>query len=423
MNNSSFEMTHQILKSLAIYCLFLLFSVSCTDTEERQLNTAEFLQMHIEWFSADERSGRLSGTLQEAESANYIADLFLQFGLTPAGDDLTYMQHFTLSGPVAQSLEVDNHIARNVAGMIEGVENPDQFIIVGAHYDSQGNGGVISMNENNEPSIHNGADDNASGTVGMVHLAKKFSENPPQKSILFIAFSGEEQGLQGARYFAENMEFEKDSVLAMINMDMIGRMEENKLTIFGTGTSDIWENLLAEVEHDSLEITQTPGGSGASDHAAFYEKGIPVLHYFTGTHEDYHRESDTADKINYDGMERVLSHVEEVVNLLQNYSPDEITFTESTDARGSVMSESSVTLGVLPDYSYSGLGFRIEGIRDGRPADQAGMREGDLIIRMGEIEIGDIYDYMESLSEFESGEEVDILILRENEEMTVTVTF
>lgn len=402
--------------------LFLIAVISCSNSRNQQTAT-EILTEHIEWLAADEREGRLAGTIREAESANYISDLFSKYGLIPLGDEGTWLQHFILTGPVSQSLGIENHIARNVIGMVEGTKKPGQFIILGAHFDSQGRGGVISMHEDTVPAIHNGADDNASGTAGLIYLANRFAEYPPEISILFIAFSGEEVGLQGARYFTEHMEIEKDSVLAMINLDMIGRMEEDKLTIFGTGTADIWEKLLEETEQDSLNISLAPGGSGASDHAAFYEAGIPVLHYFTGTHADYHRESDTVDKINTEGMERVLNHVENVIHALQRYTPDEIQFKESTDPRESVMRENSVALGVLPDYSFSGEGFRIEGVREGQPAAMAGMQGGDIILQMGGVEIRDIYNYMEILGEFEKGEEVNLSVLRDGNELELTVTF
>lgn len=409
-------------KSFAAGLMLLLF-LSVSACRMSETSPDDFLKENVEWLAADERQGRLAGTIQEAETANFIADKFLQFGLIPAGDDLTYLQHFTLTGPVTQAMNMENHISRNVVGFVEGTEHPGQYIILGAHYDSQGLGGVISMNENTEPAIHNGADDNASGTAGLLYLAKKISENRPEKSVLFVAFSGEEMGLIGSRFFTDNMDISRDSVLAMINLDMIGRLNNMKLTIFGTGTAGEWDEILDAVSEDSLEITRTPSGSGASDHAAFYESGIPVLHYFTGTHEDYHRESDSAGKINYAGMLRVLNHVEQVIFELGQYRPEMIGFTETRGSgRGTIQSD-GVTLGVMPDYSFSGDGFRVEGVRPGQPADEAGMTEGDIIIQMDGKPVTDIYDYMDLLGNYRAGDEVTLVVRRHNEEIELQVTF
>ena len=402
--------------------VLVLLLISCSGSENEQ-SEQEFLEEHIGWLSGDEREGRLAGSIHEAEAANYIADRFTEFGLIPQGDDGRYIQQFLLTGPVTQAMGVENHISRNVVGMVAGTKHPEQFIIVGAHYDSQGMGGVVSMNENTEPVIHNGADDNASGTAGLLYLAKKFTKNPLEKSILFATFSGEEMGLIGSRYLAGNIEMTRDSILAMVNMDMIGRLEEQKLTIFGAGTANVWDEILASVPSDSLNITTTPSGSGASDHAAFYEIGIPVLHYFTGTHPDYHRESDTADKINYKGMADVLAHVESVIRELSRFSSDEIEFIQTTDPHQGEMRQDGVTLGVMPDYSYSGEGFRVEHVRGNRPGDRAGMKDGDIIVRMEGEAVEDIYAYMDLLGRFNMGDTIRVVVLRDGEEKELEVNF
>ena len=402
--------------------LALLMLASCDQAEVDEA-PEDFLEEHVSWLADEERGGRLAGTIDEAEAANYISDHFLRYGLEPAGDDGTYIQQFTLEGPMGQVMEVENQISRNVAGLIGGEQYPDRFIIIGAHYDGQGMGGAISMNLSGGPVLHYSADDNASGTAGLLYLAKKFAENPPQSTVLIVAFSGEELGLLGSKYFVGQMEISPDSVLAMINLDMIGRLEDNELDIFGTGTSSKWEEILSSVESDSLEITTVDGGMGASDHASFYQVEIPVLHYFTGTHDQYHRETDTADLINYSGMERVLTHVKSVVRKLDTTDPGEINFQESTDARRGTRMRSGVTLGVMPDYAYSGEGFRIDQVRPDGTADAAGFENGDLIVAMDGDKIADIYGYMEMLNTLESGDTVFITILRDGKEMELEATF
>ena len=412
----------QIKIALSSLLVTLLLFFSCSEQEVTETGD-DFLREHITWLADEERGGRLAGTLDEAEAANYISDHFLQYGLQPAGDDGRYIQQFTLEGSMVQAMELDNQVSRNVVGLIEGGEFPNRYIIIGAHYDGQGMGGPISMKMNAEPVLHYSADDNASGTAGLFYLAREFAADPPQSTLLFVAFSGEELGLIGSKHFVDEMDISPDSVLAMINLDMIGRLDNNELDIFGTGTSSRWEEILNSIESDSLQITTTPGGMGASDHASFYQAEIPVLHYFTGTHEQYHRETDTADLINYTGMERVLEHVEGVVKTLDSMSPSEMDFQESTDPRGSVRMRDGPTLGVMPDYAYSGEGFRIEQVRPDGTADTAGFQDGDIIIEMDGQQVGDIYGYMEILNTLESGDTISITILRNDEEIELEATF
>lgn len=404
------------------FMLFVLVFTGCD--RPGPADSAEItIEDHIENLTDPAYEGRLAGTAGEAAAANYIADEFLVAGLMPAGDNGTYLQQYELQGPMPQAMQIENYISRNVVGFIEGSDRSDQYIIIGAHYDSQGMGGMISMDQNEEPMIHPGADDNASGVAGLLQLANYFSDQPPQKNMMFIAFSAEELGLLGSRYFVDQMEVSADSVLAMINLDMIGRLSDNELTIFGTGTSNRWDEILSDIEIDSLSITRTPSGMGASDHTSFYEADIPVLHYFTGTHENYHRSSDTAEKINASGIQIVTDHIIEVVASLDTYEASEIAFVESTNPHSTTFDMDGPTLGVLPDYSYSGEGFRVQGVRSGEAAELGGMQDGDVIIRMGDSDISDIYDYMENLSEFDAGDQVMVTVERNGEEVVLNIQF
>lgn len=410
------------LVKISLLVSSVIWGSGCS-TEVQQNDDQASISEHIQFLADEELNGRLAGTAGEAAAANYIADQFLVAGLLPAGDEGTYLQQFVLEGPMPQAMEIENFISRNVVGFVQGAGRGGQYIIIGAHYDSQGTGGIISMDQNDEPAIHPGADDNASGIAGLLELADHFADNPPQKNMLFIAFSGEELGLLGSRYFVDQMEISPDSVAAMINLDMIGRLTDNSLTIFGTGTSNRWDEILGSVEVDSLVITRSSSGTGASDHTSFYETEIPVLHYFTGTHENYHRPTDTADKINLQGIRRVTDHIVELVEELDSYDATGIEFRESTDPHTTTFDMDGPTLGVLPDYSYSGDGFRIQGVRTGEPAEQGGMQDGDVIIQMGGTEISDIYDYMEKLSEFEEGEQLNVTVRRDGEEVSLEIQF
>lgn len=413
--------TFKLKPTLLMICAFTL-TVACERDSDGE-SSNEYLSEHVEWLASDERKGRLAGTLQEAESANYIADLFLAYGLEPGGDDFTYQQQFTLSGPMAQVMNSENVISRNVIGDIVGTQYPNRVIVVGAHYDGQGMGGPISMDHGGEPTVHPSADDNASGTAGILYLARYFSQNPPEHTLRFIAFSGEELGLLGSRYYTSTLTAREDTVFAMINLDMIGRLTDGNLSIFGTGTSNVWDDVLNSVNIDSLVVNQIPGGSGSSDHASFYEEGIPVLHYFSGTHSDYHSPTDTADKINYRGMDWILDHIKGVIAELDQMDLADIEFRESTSGQPQMMNRDGASLGVMPDYSYAGDGFRIDGVREGQPAYEGGMEAGDIIIQMGDYPVSDIYSYMEGLSEYEKGDQIIVRVLRDGTEIDIEITF
>jgi len=413
---------------LALFFSSIFFIHGCSEqeitTDFTSDTDANDVRQHIEYISSDDLKGRLAGTPEEARAAAYIAGHFDRFGLTPASEDGRFYQFFTLEGPMVQAMQIEDHASRNVIAYVRGTETPQHWIIIGAHYDGQGEGGFISMDGDNGKKIHNSADDNASGTAGLLELAHYFSENPGQKSILFIAFSGEELGLLGSRYFVENPVIDQDSADAMINLDMIGRLNENTLSIMGTGSSDIWHDLMNEIGvSDSLEIQTVDSGTGASDHAPFYESEIPVLHYFTGTHENYHRASDTADKINYPGTVQVINHVKNLVQNLSSVDSEDITFTETERVERPVMRSDGVRLGVVPDYTWSGNGMKITGVQAETPAKTAGLEAGDVIIRIAGEDVSDIYEYIQQLNRFKPGNQTTIEVLREGKEIQFTVTF
>lgn len=230
-------------------------------------------------------------------------------------------------------------------------------------------------------------------------------------------------GLLGSRHFVETLETPQDSVIAMINLDMIGRLSVGNLTLFGTGTSNIWEDIMEKVPSDTLNVNEVQSGAGSSDHASFYNARIPVLHYFSGTHEDYHRASDIPALINYEGMEWILNHLIGVVSEIGLIELSEIEFLESSSQRTGVMSGDTVTLGVMPDYGFSGDGFRIDNVRAGQPAELAGLISGDIIIQIGEQPIADIYSYMEALTNFNEGDETVVMVNRNGSELELSVRF
>jgi len=411
-----------------LFFLSVFFIPGCSESEVTTTYTSEIdvneVRQYIEFLASDDMKGRLAGTPEEARAAAYIADHFDQFGLTPASEDGRYYQFFTLEGPMVQAMQMQDHTSRNVIAYVRGTQEPQRWMIIGAHYDGQGTGGIISMDTDDENKIHNSADDNASGVAGLLELAHYFSENPVQKSILFIAFSGEELGLLGSRYFVKNPVIDLDPVDAMINLDMIGRLTGNSLFIMGTGSSDIWHTLITEpAGDDSLNIQTSDSGTGASDHAPFYEAEIPVLHYFTGTHENYHRSSDTFDKINYQGTVRVINHVRTLVENLSTIASVEVQFKETERVERPVMRSDGVRLGVIPDYTWSGNGMKVTGVQAETPAERAGLEEGDVIIGINDEDVTDIYEYMKHLNTFKPGNQTTIQVLRDGKKIQFTVTF
>lgn len=311
----------------------------------------------------------------------------------------------------------------NVIGYIPGNDpvKKNEVIIIGAHYDHLGWGGQGSMMPD-EHAIHNGADDNASGTAGMLELAQKFAAKRDHldRSMMFIAFGAEELGLIGSQYYVENPYIPNEKVAAMINLDMIGRMENNELTVFGVGTSPVWERLIESSSHyETFSVRTNPDGFGPSDHASFYAKDIPVLFFHTGLHGDYHRPSDTAEKINYEGMESIVRYVYDIALSLNTYEK-QVAFTRADSPRPrGTMGNIRVYVGTMPDYVGETGGLKITGVRNDSPAEKAGIKSGDVIIKFGGRDIENVYDYTYALGEYDPGDVVEVVLLRDDEEMTI----
>ena len=308
---------------------------------------------------------------------------------------------------------------RNVVGFIDN--GAPYTIALGAHFDHLGYGGEGSLYRGEEAAIHNGADDNASGTAALIQLARILKEKKSNYNYLFVAFSGEENGLWGSNYYSKNSTVSTDSINYMINMDMVGRMKkENNLAINGVGTSPVWKEVINKVNYDSLKIVTSESGVGPSDHTSFYLQDIPVLHFFTGQHEDYHRPSDDSDKINYAGMVKVIRFIERLVDRLDD--KQKLAFTKTKDDSGN-SPRFTVSLGVVPDYLYDGSGMRIDGVTEGKPAAAAGMAKGDIVTKLGDSTIVDMMSYMRALGAFEPGDETKVEFKRGAELKSANIKF
>ncbi len=328
------------------------------------------------------------------------------------------------SAKIITEIQEVKSVSWNVGGYIESNDSShkDEWLIIGAHFDHLGMGGEGSLYRGDDPQIHNGADDNASGTTGVLELAEKFASEKEKikRNIAFFTFSGEEMGLLGSNYLVNSMPFPAENGIAMINMDMIGRLKDSSLIVYGTGTSSTWKVILNKHNQYGFKLTFNDDGFGPSDHSSFYLKKIPVLFFFTGTHEDYHKPSDDVEKINFKGEKDILNFVYDIVKDVDSISerPDYL-LVEKKDSQQ--MFVRKVYVGTVPDFASNVDGYKISGVSEGGPAQLAGLQGGDIIIEFGGKKISNIYDFTYALSDFVPGDVVDIIVKRGEEKITFQV--
>ncbi|HZF41416.1 MAG TPA: M20/M25/M40 family metallo-hydrolase [Blastocatellia bacterium] len=313
--------------------------------------------------------------------------------------------------------------AYNVVGVIEG-NDPKlkrEYIVIGAHYDHLGHGGDSSLAPNSSD-VHHGADDNASGTAGMLELARIFSGQRGQlrRSVIFIAFSAEESGLIGSNAYVNNPAAPLANTVAMINLDMIGRLKENKLTIGGIGTSPEFRKLVESL-NNGFTLQLSEDGFGPSDHSSFYAKQIPVLFFFSGTHEDYHKPSDTADKINYEGQAKIVGFVAEIARAIDRGAARPAYAVARSQSSGRATGF-RVYLGTVPNYAESNDGMLLDAVRDDSPAAKAGLKAGDKIVKLAGREIKNVYDYTYALGEIKPDQEYEVEVIRGDQRLKLKLT-
>ena len=359
--------------------------------------------------------------------------------------------------------------AWNVVGILDGSDPTlkNETIVIGAHYDHLGRGGEGSLAPR-EGDIHHGADDNASGVAGVLELARLFRTQGqrPRRTLVFIAFSGEEEGLLGSNYYVNHPIVPLANTVAMINMDMIGRMKDNKLIVGGVGTAQEWRPVIAAANaSERIKVAATPetsgeiaktstssmgsgvpmvrgingrpivsralentfdlslseDGFGPSDHSSFYAKQVPVLFFWTGSHEDYHKPSDTADKINYDDEARIISLVSRVVHDIDSNDKRPVYTVAKSESTGRSMGF-RVYLGTIPNYADSSDGLLLDGVRDDSPAAKAGIKAGDKIVKLAGRDVRNVYDYTAALGEMKAGQEYEVELMRGGERLKLTIT-
>lgn len=408
------------MKVINILVIVILF-FSCK--EEKTIDIS--MKDDVKILASDSLRGRRTGTSYEQMAAEYLAKRFKDLELDPKGTN-GYFQEFSFADKSDPHREI-KFVNKSEDGTITGTNvigfmdnNAETTIVIGAHYDHLGMGGEGSLYRGETKAIHNGADDNASGVAVMLNLVKELQNKNTHNNYLFISFSGEELGLLGSNYFVKNPTINLENINYMINMDMVGRLNEEKvLAVFGVGTSPIFSQTLFSNKTD-FSITEKESGVGPSDHTSFYLMDLPVLHFFTGQHEDYHKPGDDIEKLNFEGMEDITQYILAVITDLDD--GPKLKFRKTKNESDEVP-KFKVTLGVVPDYLFSGEGMRIDGVSEDRPAQKAGMEKGDVVVKMGEHEIIDMMSYMKALSKFEKGQNTIVMIDRNGEILEFDVEF
>ena len=400
--------------------LFLFVFISCKKNTVPDVTIKD----DVELLSSDDFEGRQTGSEGELKAAQYIAKRFKDLGLDAKGT-AQYFQAFSFKPKTDPHQEVkytvkdgDSTITgTNVVGLINN--NAATTIVIGAHYDHLGFGAEGSLHRGKQ-AIHNGADDNASGVAVMLDLAKKLKTKNTNNNYLFIAFSGEEMGLLGSNYFVKNPTIDTKAVNYMINMDMVGRLKQDStLAVYGVGTSPILKQTL-KAHNTKFKLIQKESGVGPSDHTSFYNADIPVLHFFTGQHEDYHKPTDDYEKLNYEGMKTISNYIFEIITDLNDNG--KLPFRK-TKNESELVPRFKVGLGVIPDYLFDGEGMRIDGISEDKPAQKAGLQKGDIVIKLGDTEVIDMNSYMLALSKFEKGNSTKVVVKRGNKEIEADINF
>ncbi len=402
-----------MIKSTFFAVVILLFTANLF-SQTAAFNEKD-VKKHVAYLASDKLKGRGAGTEQELKAAKYIAKQFKKVGLQPKGSN-GWFHEFTFkksTDPHGMNHDGPQMNSRNVVGYLDN--GAPYTVIIGAHYDHLGLGmDHNSLDANPEGKIHNGADDNASGTAAVIELARYYANNgvKEQHNFLFICFSGEELGLLGSKKFTETPTIDLSTASFMINMDMIGRLnEEKRLVLGGVGTSPAFVPLINGLKTD-VGIKQDSAGIGPSDHTSFYLKNIPVLFAFTGQHSDYHKPSDDTEKVNFAGEVKVMSLMAEIINTLDRVP--KLVFQE-TKSKESDTPRFKVTLGIMPDYTYEGEGVKVDGVTDGKPASKAGVLKGDIILGLGTMEVKDMQGYMKALAAHKKGDKAKVKVKRGTE--------
>ena len=429
------------LRVAALAAGSLVFVAAChTGSPLAGAGTADstLIYRDIAWLADDAREGRATGSPGNDSSAAYIARRFAGLGLvaivrpdsgcaTPCTPN--FLMRFVARPVAARGHGVPMQLpTENVVGLLPGADPAlrGEYVIVGAHFDHLGRSPDFALDPEAASAIRSGADDNASGAAAVMELARLFARHPGKRSIVFTAFTGEELGLLGSAWWADHSPVPLDKVQAMVNFDMVGRLKNDKLIVYGVATATELPAIVDSANvAPKLAIAAIGDGFGPSDHASFYAKNLPVLHFFTDLHDDYHRASDKIARVNAAGEAHVVDVAERVIRSLAD-RPARLSFVraQAPVARGSSSRDgSSVYLGSIPDMVVGDMpGLRLSGVRAGSPADKGGLKTGDVIVEFAGKTVKDLYGYTDALYAQKPGDTIAVVVVREGQRVSLSIT-
>lgn len=385
--------------------------------------SADRLQAHVNYLASPELEGRGVGTAGLDKAAEYIKDQFQKAGLKPGGDGDSYFQVFEVPDKNGKPFST-----KNIIGILPGTkpEWSEESVIVCAHYDHLGYGWPDVMKDN-EGKIHFGADDNASGVAVMLELIQTLSKTlKPERTIIFIAFSAEESGLLGSKYYVQNAgKYPVNKIMGVLNMDTVGRLGNKKLLVLNSNTAREWKFIFMGTSYvTGVEVEMVTQDLDASDQVSFINAGVPGVQFFSGAHRDYHRPTDIIDKIDADGLVKVATFVREgILYLAEREDPMTFMGTKKQEKPGHPVQQGNrkVSTGSMPDFTYSGVGVRIASLSPDSPAQKAGLKSGDIIIQLGKHKVANLREYSEALKSYQPGDKVDLVYKRKGMEHTTKI--
>lgn len=420
------------MRVFTILCVVFLFS-SCalfhTKKKEKLSYTSDETELEsiVSILASDSLEGRLIASPGARKAAHLIQQKMQVYGLKPKGDRGSFLQAFPytrIKHIQGRRGKMSTDTLQTHGNNVIGFHSNDSkyTVVIGAHFDYIGHGEIgFGMIGSGSGEIYNGADNNASGVGAILILARHAEALPKAFNYLFVAFSGEEYGFRGASYFVRNSPVPLEQVAFMINLDQVGRMRGSKLIVYGTGTSPMWKDVITEENSQNLLIEQKATGIGRSDHTVFFLVNIPALHLTTGKHFDSRKPSDDVELINWEGIEAVMEYTKYILKAAAPYGKP--PFTATNEYKRKYQDKFKVTLGLMPDYFYTGEGLRVEVVIPDRSADRAGLKDGDIILQIGDIKIDNIYRYVDAIGKYKSGDQAQILYSRSGKEHKTTAVF
>jgi hypothetical protein len=412
-----------------VHVPLMLVAVACARTEAASSQAPcpgfapgdSIAPIEVVRYLADDRlEGRAAGSAAERCAGEYVAERMRRIGLEPGAGNGSYFQDVTIASVLNPHATAG--VGRNVIGVLRGTDTAaERVLVVGAHYDHLGRGGPGSAAPDRMGEIHNGADDNASGVAVLLDVAERLAAERPARTVVFVAFTGEELGLLGSAHFVEHAPVPVRRMAAMLNLDMVGRLGERPLIVYGVGTAAEWRPLLERIAAETgTVLAYQNDGFGPSDHTSFYAADVPVLHFFTNTHGDYHRPSDDPERIDEAGLQRVGAVVAAVARAVA-HRPMTLTLQRGAGTRPGAGGGYGAYLGTVPDFSPVETGVLLGGVSPGSPAEKAGLLKGDIIVGLGAHEVRDLQGMTDALRAHRPGDEVRVRYLRDGRALEVTV--